>query len=199
LRVSEQFELLYKPSDTLIKKLFEKYRKKSDPVDVFAKVAILDSYYSTNLKTEQVIKVIRCITSQGPEIDQALSHGTYEAFDKIRKCEIAEGGYGLWVFASKYCHFQSPDKYPIYDAYAAEALKWALKKPLDYEFGDDEYFSTWKPAIEQCRNLVGFPENDFKKIDQSLWMLGNKHRYQLRSGDRWKSVDEVYQDVFGTS
>lgn len=124
---------------------------------ILMKVALVDSFYKTNLKDQ--ISIAEHIFSLCP-IDEDIANGNIEVIEKI-------ANYKKYFvsFASKFCHFHNKNGFPIYDQYVCIALKrlvgWKGKK-----YGD--FFE----AINKFRKDNNLNDVPYEDIDKFLWMYG---------------------------
>lgn len=115
----------------------ELLRKNTDLKTVLAKVTLLNSHYRTVIKNIDLMAISRHILSI-PKLDQRLSD------DKPDLKLVEEIAYGqnefktknvnnIYSFASKYCAWHQPDKYPIVDSYTKGMLYYINKDTNFFE------------------------------------------------------------------
>ena len=112
---------------------------------IYARAAFLDRFYSTCLNTfgkrndsnkkekkrlsnPSIEDVARYISLHQSDIKKAFEDkDPYKAVKEIMKVSFSEKGVkifkNIYVFATKYCSFMYPNKYPIYDSLIGTALK----------------------------------------------------------------------------
>ncbi len=76
-----------------------------------------------------------------------------------------------YSFASKYCHWHQPDKYPIYDN-LVENMLWAYHK--HFNFGtfrrdDLQYYCQYKEIMDDFKKDYGLTRFSYREIDKFLW------------------------------
>ena len=107
--------------DSAIIKLFDKFPNNTDLDEVLAKVTLLNAFYSTQILDMDLLNVSRDIVVLN--IDGSI-HGENVENDIVNR--IAYGGKfyqrKLYSFASKYCSFHNPAKFPIVDSYSKGML-----------------------------------------------------------------------------
>ena len=122
---------------------------------ILIKVALVDSFYKTNLKDQ--ISIAEHIFSL-PSLDEDIAKGDIEVVERI-----AQQKKYFVSFASKFCHFHNKNSFPIYDSYVCLALKkllgWKGRK-----YGD--FFA----AINKFRNDNNLNGVKYEDIDKFLWM-----------------------------
>ena len=158
--------------DQSIIKLFHDmpYNTKID--EVLAKVTLLNTFYSTQIKNKDLINVARDIIDL--EIDDKI-HG-----NEINISVVNEIAYkhklhssNLYSFASKYCSFHN-EQFPIADSYS-KGMLYYMNKSEKLSFTKDfkqkdlndytKYFGIYKAFVEHFK----LGEFTYKKIDKYLW------------------------------
>ncbi len=120
LEKSNNFRSIYSDEDDALNYLFqERMTNNKDIKEVLVKVTALNELYSTQLTTGSIKEIAKLITNN-KELDDLLAQGDKKAVDYIGRTK--EGMNNAYVFASKYCSFHYPDKYPIFDSYSWSAL-----------------------------------------------------------------------------
>ena len=159
-------------------KLFQTFNNEKDKFNVLIKVAALNKIYSTaitniNPVVEQIIKV------SSSSLNLITITDYIEFADKISKVKWKNGKGKSFErnnlsFTSKYIHFLSGFKTPIYDSYIWIIIngylgqknnkKISYRNPKDYK----EFYSTF----EIFKMDLGLEKYSNYKIDKFLWQYG---------------------------
>lgn len=189
------FQEKYGRSEAALVMLFkDKENYNSDML--FARVALLDRVYSTRLRNDEnddVVHIEKMVNylyesrERLKEIFSCSNSDPYEAVKAVMGVSYDEKGIkrfnNVYSFATKYCSFMNPDKYPIYDSHVKEAIKKLLPdsksievyaNSLDELNKQEGYHNLCKAIIEIKENV--FSENSWstRDIDKILWM-SQKH------------------------
>jgi hypothetical protein len=180
LECSEIFEKpeIYGFPEKAVNEVFNKFKNTKDPVEILIKVVVLNSLYSTSIyNTQRLAKSIFEIKNF-----QILSNNdSLELINKIRKGhKIINNKTGrerdLYSFATKYCSFHNPEKYPIYDNIIKDLFnKLKKEKILDEKFSNEEMYDypRFKILVNNIMEKFDFkPNQDYKKFDQGMWIIG---------------------------
>ncbi|KKN58642.1 hypothetical protein LCGC14_0550090 [marine sediment metagenome] len=73
-----------------------------------------------------------------------------------------------FVFSSKYCHFHYPNKFPIYDRYARNALSNLLGKSKSYY---ESNYTQFKKDLDDLISNLSW-KSSYKEMDTYLWLYG---------------------------
>ena len=181
----------FKPAEDTLEKLFLQYSRNIDIVEIYAKVIILNTLYSTYIENKYLLKVAEHIQSI-KNIDMRIKNNDPTVVDDIADTDKIIGRR-CCSFATKYCSFHNPNSYPIYDKFVEETLRYfnaqycfTQKINMQYSLARknfyDEFFAKnskntyadWKAIID---DFVGFPNfningKNYKDIDRYLWQLG---------------------------
>ena len=163
-------------TDRAVAAAFKVHPKNNSLDDTLHKVAVLNSLYHTGIL--DVFKMAKHVLTQ--DLDSYLADGNLKAVDLLRQ------GHGIrtkkgrerdfYSFASKYCHWHRPKDYPIFDQYAARALRWVYRQQpfCDTFSSDDLYdFPHFKSVVDALRSSLN-PGWGYKRLDQALWILGQE-------------------------
>jgi hypothetical protein len=187
----------YGLSDNAIEKLLKQIPLNQKIEDVLLKTTVIKTLYSTPIF--DVINLSNHILSI-KNIDDMLLKGDLSIVDKIRLGHgiKTQGGkeYDFYSFATKYCSFHNPSKYPIYDNMVSDFIKSILlstgmikgKKALDLKIYD-----IYKNTIDLILERFGVTIQDYKKIDMGLWVLSKyfyKNKRDSNKDDLW-----IYQEI----
>jgi len=160
--------------------------------DVLIKVISIDKFYRAivydHFKMAQHIGSLKNLKSM-------ILNGEEEAVEVIRLGHgIVKRKTGkeidLYSFASKYCHWSNPKRYPMYDQYVEKALEEIRKKNL-WDFPENENFkdyANFKKHIDVLKNLLGW---DYKKLDEALWIYGRYLKNNLPNDIQKKIQSEL--------
>lgn len=161
--------MLWKHSDILLYNEFRRLDKNVNLGEVTHKASILDYLYSCRL-TRSISHTKAAEVIVGAEIDDDLRNG--DPVELVERIAILSGpkrgkqrrtNIGT-VFASKYCHFHAPDRFPLYDQYARRGLIDLLGR----EVGARDY-RQMKQGVDELISATGL---SYKKIDEYLWLYG---------------------------
>jgi len=159
-------------------KLFQTFNNDKDRFNVLIKVAALNKIYSTAITN--IYPVVENINKISISQSSPKTLIEYVAFvDKISKVKwINDNGKSFernnLSFSSKYVHFLSGFKTPIYDSYIWIIIKgylgqknnekFSFKNPTDFQ----EFYSTFE-KFKKDLNLKNYSNY---KIDKFLWQYG---------------------------
>jgi hypothetical protein len=160
-----------------LQKLFTKYPKNNDLNEVRDKVSVLDELYRTRISNAQKCRIVECIVNL--KIDKQLKTADATLVNAIAK-KRTETEKNVFSFASKYCSFHKPDRYPIFDSFVRKFLchcKKTWKFPLETGvFSGDTLkdYPAFKEVIDCFRTHFGFKYFSYRKIDHYLWLAGKE-------------------------
>ena len=154
--------------------LFSAYPKNTCSWQVLLKVTALNALYKTRIMN--VYPVVETILGVGRKLDSLISRGDPAAVDlmKMVKFEKREKTINFFSFASKYCHFHQPDRYPIYDQYVDAALR-NLRREKKLAFESDalnrEAYAPFKSVIDAFIGMYA-TGCSYDAVDKFLWRKG---------------------------
>jgi hypothetical protein len=162
-----------------LSKLFKKMDDESSEYEVSIKVAALNQLYSTAI---QYIKpVVEKIVCEIPENHESLTEREYvDLIDKISTVKWSNQETGKSYercnlsFASKYIHFLSEYKTPIYDSYIWIVLIGYLKQNEDdkLSFSPPKSYSDFYEVFLKFKKTFKLDCYSNYKIDKFLWQYG---------------------------
>lgn len=164
----ERFEKKYTDIDSVLKCLFKNYCHNTCFQEVLLKVLAINTFYTTHISGAEIIPLTSHIVNIY-NLDELLVAGDLSAYHKIsitpKKINNA------YVFASKYCHFHNPKKYPIFDSKSRKTLYMINKKENFVDEFPKEKLSDYKFYKDCVDTLIGAfnKKYDYKKLDEFLW------------------------------
>ena len=121
----ERFDRENELIEQTLSELFQQYPRNDDLRHVLLKVVAVNALYHTCIYALDT--VARHIYAHGAEIDAALAAGSHEIVDKIAKVRVQGKVHNFFSFATKYCSWHQPEKYPIYDS-RVDSYLWNLQQ-----------------------------------------------------------------------
>ena len=176
----------YALQETVLKDVFKQYPNNTTLAEVILKVNLLNAFYSTGIL--DVVTVATHITNVN-NVDARIQSG-----DDTVVCDIANvfhesknKAVNHFSFATKYCSFHQPQKFPIFDSFIAECFSQLSKnKYFQKKFPKNtirnSYFD-FKFFYDEFINKEALPK-DYKEVDRYLWTslkvqdLKNKKKLQ---------------------
>ncbi len=170
----------YAVEEKILKETFNRYPKNNNFEDVLLKVALLNQFYSTGI--QDIVSVAKNIVEK--KIDNDLKGGKPEVVHKIALVEHGDKTINHFSFATKYCSFHQPDKYPIYDNLVYQVLSKTRNVLNTGQFSLESIMDKgWKEGNKDCgynhyRNIYkafmtyfgeAFANRSFKEVDNYLW------------------------------
>jgi len=172
-----------------ITEFFEEHPKNKDFKIVLIKVLLIDGLYKTSLKNPDAIEIARKIVNL-PNLDEDLTKDGLDACMSIADCKKDnKENIFLMSFASKYCHFNTNKKFPIFDKYVGLTLKISDTKRNKEIL--NKFFSRMKELSK--KNKINFED-----LDIFLWLYGQKIyiKKQIKKGKILDKID-VNKEVRG--
>lgn len=157
----------------LLRAEFKNHPENKDVHIIAYKVELVDKLYYCNLR-QNIRKIVNILKIY--DIDSGLEKGTPESIvAKIAKIQTSKEkkveeennkknkkvGY---VFASKYCHFHYPERFPIFDRFASKALS----KLTGNKYKNSSY-EQFKKDLDEIKVKTGI---EYSEIDTYLWLYG---------------------------
>ena len=168
----------WKLVNEILTDFFNTNRSNSSKEIILMKIALVDSFYKTNLKDQ--ISIAEHISGLH-SLDESLNRGDIEIVEKIAKCN---NKYFV-SFASKFCHFHNKKSFPIYDQYVCLSLKRIMGwKGREYH---DFFEAIAKFKIENNLTNVSFDD-----IDKFLWLYGMMDKLKNNRMDLNREILHVY-------
>ncbi len=166
-------------SDSALRLLFKTMPKNVDPGQVAVKVAALNGLYATSIYG--VVQMAHHIVEL--DIDDALAAEVADPqlVEKIAHLTLQAKTRRHYSFATKYCSFHRPDRYPIYDSLVVEVLNALLNQGEEFDtFAPGEHwradYGVYCRSIEGLRSHFGLEDLSIRDIDKYLWMLAKERR-----------------------
>jgi hypothetical protein len=151
--------------------LREAFPRNAQVSHVLLKVIALNRLYSTRVNDVDIWPLANHIAGLG--IDDLIERGDPSAVWRVYSCENLRMYYS---FATKFCSWHNPRRYPIYDRNADECL-WAYKKHdgfADFRRQDLGYYEKLITIVDAFRKHYSLDRFSFKEIDKFLWRTGAK-------------------------
>ena len=118
----------YRIQEWLLMQLISEYPTHENKSAVETKVKLLNLFYSTGIQAVNLMaKNILSIKN----IDGRLDKGDYKLVSQIAKLKVSTGEVRFnYSFATKYCAYHQPKKFPIYDSIVALTFASLFEKGL---------------------------------------------------------------------
>jgi hypothetical protein len=162
-----------------LQKLFSTFPRNVEIDEVYMKVVLLNTVYSTRIRSIDFFKVSEGILKID-DVDNRLRSGDLSLVDEIAKGHNVvtkkSTVYNFYSFATKYCSFSNPNDFPIYDSRVDEAL-WHFKKTgqmKSFKRQDLKCYKNFCVIISNFQKEFGLDNFTLKTIDRYLWEVGEK-------------------------
>jgi hypothetical protein len=158
--------------------LFSQYPRNDNRPHVLLKVVALNRLYSTQIFA--VHDMARHIYEQHQDIDSALENKSPEIVDGIATFTVstAQKEFTNYCFASKYCSWQKPASYPIWDSRVRRYLRCQRQTPFAAFLGAKpdrwERYQEFVNIMTKFIEFYGLGSFTFKEIDKFLWLYGGE-------------------------
>lgn len=173
-------------TDGAISNLMQKFPENKIFEDILLKVTVINSLYSTNIFG--IMKVAEHILELN--LDSSLFKGEPDVVHQIAQGHgiskpKGNGDRNFYSFASKYCSWHNPDKYPIYDSYVSSILNEYRKGYQDFQFEPEELknYTKFKQIVENFKSHFSL-RHPVKEIDKFLWLYGQEHSLLIGKDSR---------------
>ena len=172
--------------DSAIIKLFEKFPNNTELDEVLAKVTLLNAFYSTQILDMDLLNVSRDIVALNIDSSIRGDNIDIDVVNRIAYDDRRLYQRKLYSFASKYCSFHNPERFPIADSYSKGMLYYMNNC-------EDTRFHFFTQGFTQndlnnyynyCKVYSAFVEHyklvnlSFKEIDKYLWKYA---KYEMGS------------------
>lgn len=155
--------------DEAVAAVFRAFPQNDQTGLVLAKVAVLNSLYSTNILA--VRDVALSITNA--RIDPVLSQGSPDVLPLLAEHLIGGRLRNNFSFATKYAHWHRQDVYPIYDSFVKQQLLAYQRQDQFAAFRSQELRTPRFVSIyDQFRRFYGLERCSLREIDKWLWRQG---------------------------
>ena len=165
--------------------LFTACPKNTSPWQVLLKVTALNALYKTRIMN--IYPVVETILGVGCKLDALIARADPSAVDLMKMVKFAkrEKVMNFFSFASKFCHFHRPDRYPIYDQYVDAALRRLRKdKMLEFETAslNREVYAQFKSVVDMF--IERYADGcSYDAVDKYLWRFGKS----LKNGNVYEA------------
>ncbi|EKD44523.1 MAG: 30S ribosomal protein S17 [uncultured bacterium (gcode 4)] len=167
-----------------ITKFIENNRFGSTKENILIKLCIINQLYSTNI--HYPVNLANHIFKYGTELDSLIKAWDVKAIDIFRDCEITTSWWkgktmNFYSFATKYCSFHNPEKYPKFDSLIENHLKLKNNKTnlRDYKI--------YKQVLEDYKKSIWCDDLSFDEFDKWLWYILRKEKKDKDTLDKAKS------------
>ena len=175
LNIWNNTENLYKPERAL-EKLFKDYRTNNEN-NILIKIYALNDAYSVNIRWQ--VTIAKYIANQ--KIDADLHTGDLRVVDKIRtghgvRRKGTDTEINFYSFATKYCGFHNPDKYPLFDSNVKRALRYFKKHNPEFTFNNTDLrvYKAFVDIIQRFQKVFAIQVFSFRDIDKYLYLVGRE-------------------------
>lgn len=163
-------------ADKALAELFSTFSGNTQLEHVLLKVVTLNTFYNTFIWNASLVAEHICRLNIDPE----LALGSPELVNKIAPTPAKLGkSRRNFSFASKYCSWHVPDRYPVFDSIVADLIhKYRSVEKFSEFFWKKDLsadYVTFKQVIENFRDYYRLTEFNFKDLDKFLWLYGKEY------------------------
>ena len=138
---------------------------------VLIKVAAINQLYNANLfyVSAMAEQIVKC-----PNLDNRLRAGDEGVVKDIALLCVNGKEYYCYSFATKYCHFENPSKYPIFDSYVEKAIIDFSKKGYICKYSKQSLrtYSVFKKAVAEISHTFKIYTDTYDELDSFMWHYG---------------------------
>lgn len=179
----------YHIHEFLLQCLVEKYPDHKNKAAVEEKVKLLNLFYSTGIQaTNKMSENILSIK----DIDKRLSTGDKSLIPEIAALTFDGKKRYNYSFATKYCAYHQPAKFPIYDSIVAMTFISFFEKGLLPKYKYCKCKSTTKEAYTKSEFAAKLKEYDFFVNVYDYFM----DLYDLKESFTYRKVDSYIWGAF---
>lgn len=176
---SEYRESAFGVEDKMQELIVGKVHDKSKYETILLTTIIINELYSTSIRRIDIMA--KHIFQHTDEIHSLIANGDAKAINAIavgHGLTARDTGkeFNFYSFASKYCNYLNPDKFPIYDSYV-EAMLFSYNKKYDFaDFtkADLKDYETFRNVVLKFRKHFGLEQFSLREIDKFLWLYGTR-------------------------
>lgn len=150
-------------------------------------VCLVNRVYWTRLWAEQ--KMAEHLVGKTRILTGAMRNGNPAAIELIGITDYAPDTT-FWSFATKFCHFQNPDSYPMYDTHVRCALGVGCAKR------GIEWYQQFTRSVLDAIQSTGC-RFSFAGIDRYCWLKGQKNCWSQLSDQFSREVHLLRQNYPG--
>jgi hypothetical protein len=164
----------YSSQERALDKLFyELTPQNKDLSDILLKVATLNEFYSTNIKS--IYPVAKRILDL--DIDARLCAGDESLVDDIARVVYKDKEVRNYSFATKYCSHHNALVFPIYDSYVDRVLRYFRDEDhfADFKTTELKHYPTFKQVLLEFQKFYGLQSFNLKQLDQFVWQFGKDY------------------------
>jgi hypothetical protein len=167
----EKFDRQFGQPENAIRLLCVRFPDNKTLESVLLKSITINTLFTTQIRA--ILAVAQHILSLG--IDEKLKLGLPEVVDEIATVTIKGKNRRNYSFATKYCSFHNPAKYPIYDGFVHRLLN-AYERQDGFARGttDLRQYQHFKQTVCKFREFYGLVNTDAKTLDYFLWGYGRE-------------------------
>ena len=178
----------FEETDRCLDNLFTKtYPLNKNSQEVLVKIYALNSAYFTQIPSPCFPKLARQIIDI-ENIDEKLRWGAADVVSDMAKTIEYQNGRGAerrhtpYSFATKYCSFHNPDKYPIFDSNVERALlcykreypKFAESVDGIWNTNQDlRHYEAFKKVVDSFKECFSL-DRTYREIDKYLYQVGRE-------------------------
>ncbi len=172
-RLTDEFDSIYGVAERALARLFATYPSNAVREEILLKVVAVNQLYGTQ------VYAVRELADHihGLEIDGLLRDGAPEAVELIAGFEIKGRPRRLYSFATKYCSWHAPERFPIYDSFVDRSL-WLYRQQTGFsklQRANLRHYALFREAVNDFRTYFNLTGVGVKELDKALWMLGKAH------------------------
>jgi hypothetical protein len=206
LNVEYNNTIEYIKVDDFIEYIKCRYPYNSNYNEIFTKVTIINSLYSTQIYPYFLNNMVNHILRLN--IDTRLYDSVSAGKNDLKLITDIATGHGimnnekakesnLFSFATKYCALHKENFCPIYDSNVYRALRNinAIKKFADFKFTYDNIkikdINIFSSIIENFQSEFTLEDYSLRKIDKFLWLYGKKLLDHQKEKDKEKRNSQM--------
>jgi hypothetical protein len=164
----------YAQYDDAILNLIKAFPDNSSFRSVILKATVINKLYATNI--HDVYSLAKTILDC--DFDARARQGDLGLVNDIATMKYGNNKNRNYSFATKYCNWHFPERYPIFDNEVRKYIKSQNKLFKFSEIKKDEYrdYVSWKRIIDDFIAYADAKNLNYKQIDKYLWLTGRKIR-----------------------
>jgi hypothetical protein len=184
----EKFDREEKDIENALRYLFSLVPANTDPAHVLLKVAALNAMYSTHILAFR--RMSQHICEMGAQVDASLESGDAAIVEKIGNLIMGDGEaakeHHHYCFATKYCNWHQPAKFPIWDS-RVDFYVYNLQRQHPFsnrlKKHDDLYdYANFRSVIDDLRREFRLEGFSYKDLDKFMYTYGEAYEAPSTAG-----------------